>query len=205
MFSFCTVLLFDFYETQFSKEWKFAKRMKNRNTWKCFHMEYPLCKAPSSLVPLSHDNYALCFQQAPVSSWPAEVRMTLVKGQRQKGDQGMHRNNDWRRQTWIAKQSSRTSKMGQCTVCHSAYCSCLLWQKQPTAASELQAHIAVAQPHPTASILPCKLIKQWENNCWQTSLLDSFENNNNDNINTSICWDSRTCQALEWALEKHYL
>lgn len=88
------------------------------------------------------------------------------------------------------------------TVRTTAVCSD---RNQPTAASELQAYIAVAQPHPTASILPCKLMKQWENNCWQTSLLDSFENNNNDNINTSICWDSRTCQALEWALEKHYL
>ena len=75
----------------------------------------------------------------------------------------------------------------------------------PTADSELQTHAAVAQPHPRANTLPCELINLWENYCWQMSLLESFENHNHANMNTSICWDSRTCQALEWALEKHYL
>lgn len=68
-----------------------------------------------------------------------------------------------------------------------------------------QTHTAVAQPHPKASTLPSELINVWENYCWQMSLLESFENHNNANMNTSICWDSRTRQALEWALEKHYL
>lgn len=50
-------MLFDSYETNFSKEWTFAKRMINKNTWKCSHGEHPLCEISSSqgyIPPMIH-------------------------------------------------------------------------------------------------------------------------------------------------------
>lgn len=152
--------------------------MINRNTWKCSHGEHPLCKVSSSwggcippmiLMPCVSSKHRSPFGLLRLG-WPwlqgkgrKEIKActeTIIRGDKLEFHSTLAGTAGWPGALSAAARSS--------TVCSD--------RSLPTAASELQTHAAVAQPHPRVNTLPCELINLWENYCWQMSLLESFEN-----------------------------
>lgn len=130
--------------------------------------------------------------------------MALATVQRWRGEEGAQKSKNWRKMNSKAihqdQQNGPLHLLPQSTLQLSASN-----RNHPPVPSPLQAHVVRAPPHHSLNTLPCELMDQWENNCWHVCLLESCENNKNDNINTSIFWDSTTCQALRWALERDSL